>query len=765
MPFWRNPFILYLFLAALLFTSTSYSQKVGLVLSGGGASGLSHIGVLKAFEEKKIPIDYITGTSMGALVGAFYSSGYPPEMIEAMILSEEFRNATQGFPEDKYVFYFKKRDPDASWFTFKLSTDTTLQSSLPTNLISPVPIDFLLMEKLSKASSMASENFDSLFVPFRCVAADIISKEQVIFKTGNLPNAVRASMSYPFYLKPVTIDNKMLYDGGLYNNFPLDIMEKDFAPALIVGSNVSSNIPPPSEDNLISQVKNILVNRNQDGFIKTPTIIINPATADLGAFDFSNPQAVIDEGYKSAIALADSILAMLKGRTSENINERRYQYNLRQPRIVFDSLSVTGVNKKQAYYVTHLLKKTDENISIEELKPEYFRLASDEKLRSLSPMAKYNSKSGFFTLMLKVKKERDISMDFGGNFSSKPINHAFVSLRYDYLRKAAASITANTYFGKLYSSSQAKIRIDFPSKLLFFIEPEITLNRWDYFKSYATFFEEILPSYLIQGEKYLQLNVGLPAGNRNKIKAGLTAARLENSYYQVKVFSKNDTADVTTFETISPYLQYEKNSLNRKQYASAGTGISVSLRFVQGNEVHVPGSTSVVEGPLYKHHRWVQGKFSYETYYKRRGHLRLGLYSEAVYSTQGFFNNYTATLLFLPRFQPTPESRTLFIDRYNNPMYAAVGSRNVIVFQRGFEFRIEGYVFQPYWELRRDENLQAVYAPARLLEPFIVTSTALVYHSFLGPASLSFNYYGGKDKPYTFLFNFGYLIFNKRALD
>jgi NTE family protein len=756
--------IIFVFLGTILFSDLN-AQKVGVVLSGGGAAGFSHIGVLRALEQQHIPIDYIAGTSMGALVAAFYAAGYPPEMIEYLVRSEEFKNATEGNTEDRFVFYFKKKETDAGWITFKLSADTNIQSSLPTNLISPVPIDFLLMEKLSKAASLAGNKFDSLFIPFRCVAADIISKQQVIFKEGNLPQAVRASMSYPFFLKPVTMDNKMLYDGGLYNNFPIDVMENDFHPDLIIGSNVSSNIPPPDEDNLLSQVKNILVNRNTNENIKTRTIIINPSTADLGTFDFSDPESVIREGYNAAILLTDSIKKALKGRSDTTLHARRAHFNEQQKPIVFDSLRVLGVNKFQAWYVEKLLKKKEKKVTIDQLKPEYFRLASDEKLRYINPVAEYKPETGFYNLYLKVKKERDISMNVGGNFSSKPINHAYVSLKYDYLRKTAASITANTYFGKLYSSSQARLRIDFPSRHLFYIEPEITLNRWDYFKSYATFFEEVLPSYLIQGEKYVQMNIGFPAGNRNRVIIGATGANLRNSYYQVKVFSRTDTADVTRFQTFSPFMKFEKNTLNRKQFASAGTMLSLSVRYVQGNEVHEPGSTSVVKDPVFDFHKWFQGKFTYETYYKRKGHVRLGLYSEAVYSSQDFFNNYTATLLFLPRYQPTPESRTLFIEKYCNPAYVAFGSRNVIVLPQGFEIRLEGYVFEPYMELRRTSTQLTEYAPEAFLEPFFQWSSALVYHSIIGPASLSFNYYGGKDAPYSFLFNFGYLIFNKRALD
>ena len=133
-----------LFILLSCFFSTA--QKVGLVLSGGGASGLAHIGVLKALEENKVPIDYITGTSTGALIGALYSIGYSPLQIERMIKSPAFQSWVYGNIENKYVYYFKKKDPNASWISFKLSLDSSLATNLPTNVISPIPIDFAFME-------------------------------------------------------------------------------------------------------------------------------------------------------------------------------------------------------------------------------------------------------------------------------------------------------------------------------------------------------------------------------------------------------------------------------------------------------------------------------------------------------------------------------------------------------------------------------------------------------------------------------------------
>src|ERR1051326_8108274 len=197
--------ILLAIICILYLTPNSFSQKVGVVLSGGGASGLAHIGVLKALEENNIPVDYITGTSIGAFVGAMYAIGYSPKQMEQIALSEDFNNQVYGNIDKKYVYYFKKKEPNASWISLKLSLDTAFETNLPTNIVNPATIDFALMEGMAPAIAAAKYNFDSLFIPFRCVAADIETKSTVVFHNGDLSEAVRASISYPFYLKPIKV--------------------------------------------------------------------------------------------------------------------------------------------------------------------------------------------------------------------------------------------------------------------------------------------------------------------------------------------------------------------------------------------------------------------------------------------------------------------------------------------------------------------------------------------------------------------------------
>jgi NTE family protein len=763
-------FNLILFALLIIRLLPAQNEKVGVVLSGGGASGLAHIGVLKALEEDSIPIDYICGTSMGALVGCLYSMGYTPTEIEAIIKTEDFRNWATGTTKPDDIFYFKRKDDNASWITFKLSLDTTLSTNLPTNVISPVQIDFGLMQMTAGASAAAGGNFDSLFIPFRCVASDIASKQSVIFRNGDLGESVRASMSYPFYLKPIRVNGKLLFDGGLYNNFPANVMYEDFFPDFIVGSNVATAFPNPDEDNLVSQIRAMLTSRTDFDPKCENGVIIAPNADWVGLFEFDDPSRVIDSGYVAAKRKMSEIKLQLKRRSdASDLAKRRSMFKAKQPHIVFDKIEVegNGLKKNQRIYVNRLLRRPGEYISIESLKPGYMRLAADDKIMQIFPKATYNKTSGYYDLKLTIKKERKLFTHFGGNFSNRPINMGFVGLQYNFLGNPSTSLIANAYFGKLYSSASVRARIDFPTQLLFYLEPGFTWNRLDYFRSSPAFFEDTKPPYLIHLDRMSEINAGIPVRNKGRLVVGVSLSFNRDLYYQNEDFTSADTVDRTDFTVGSTRLFYERNTLNRKQYASQGTYFAVRARFIRGEEFYDPGTTAIDPTPLREIHEWVQFRITYDTYFKERGRWRLGFLGEAVYSSQPFFSNYTATMLSAPEFQPTPESRTYFLPQFRAHQFAAAGLKSIFLLRKTVDLRFEGYAFMPYQAIiNQADNTAAYAAPLSITNLNFIAVGALIWHSPLGPVSLSVNHYSNNQpQPFSLLFHFGYIIFNRKALD
>lgn len=758
-------YILTIFIFCFLGMPLVFSQKVGLVLSGGGARGIAHIGVIKALEKNNIPIDFISGTSIGALVGSLYAMGYTPEQMEVLVNSEEFNNQAAGIIEEKYTYYFKRKENNASWITLKFSVDSTISTTLPTSLTGSIPLEFGLMEGTAGAIAKASYNFDSLFVPFRCVASDIAAKKPIIFKSGDLGQAVRASFAFPFYYAPVYFNGCVLYDGGLYNNFPANVVFDDFSPDIIIGCNVAGNLAEIPADNILSHLRTMVSTTTNYTLPCEHDILIEPAIPDMGLFDFNQNPYLINLGYKTTMDQIEQIKQQITRRVdTDTLNKKRQNFITQQKAVIIDQIEIKGLNSKQSGYVKKILKPKKGTISIDHLKTNYFRLVSDDNIKDIFPKLKYNPKTGFYDLYLDIKREKDIRTQFGGNFSSRPISEAFIGIQYNLWGRQSLSINANTYFGKLYSSGQLRLRLDVPYSIPFYLESDITYNLWDFFKSSSTFIEDKKPSYLVQSDQNYGFNIGLPVNNKGKIVTGSALARLIDNYYQSKQFLQKDTTDKTTFNAFTTFASFEYNNLNRKLYANEGSYFLIKGRFVNGTEHTIPGSTSINKDTSNIFHQWFQLKLVYDTYYKRKGNLKLGFYAEAVLSNQPFFSNYTASVLAAPAFQPLQDSKTLFIEQYRAYNYFGTGLKNIINIKKNIDIRIEGYIFQPYQEILPTLGLEAnIGKPFQ--KRYVILSTGAIYHSPVGPISLSVNYYDKRENPFSVLFHFGYIIFNKKAIN
>ncbi|MBX3162927.1 MAG: patatin-like phospholipase family protein [Bacteroidetes bacterium] len=763
-------YLLLFFFCSIVITATA--QKTGLVLSGGGAGGLCHIGVLKALEENNIAIDYVCGTSIGGLIGAYYATGYSPQEIEDVVKSSFFKSVSRGDLPAKYEYMIKKRDEYAAWLTFRYNFRDNYLKNLPTNFVNSIPINYYLMESFTSASNKARGNFDSLFVPFRCVAADVESKRAIVFSKGDLPTAIRAGMSYPFYLRPLVVEGKMLFDGGLYNNFPADEMIREFNPDFIIGSNVAEKNTTPDEDNLYLQIRTLMMSKtNFDAVNGKQSVVIEP-WSEVSVFDFDSPQRLIDSGYAETMRQMPLIKKHLAARADTHIlaeKRRQYKQQNMSHNIVFDSVEIIGFNKKQTQFISKSLAlKNNKVLDLAQLRKSYFRLAGEEKIKNLFPVSVLDTTTHKYTLKLLGKAEKPFYLEPGAIVSNRPISAAFLGVQYNYLGKIGVSAYANGYMGKLNTSTHARLRFDFPGRIPFFIEPSGTLSRWDYYNSSILFFDFLKPAYLVQEDKFGELKFGVPVGNVSQFNVSGGFTQWGNSYYQTDFFTKQDTADQTYFDYFFTQANYQINTLNRKMYATNGTYLNLRARFLQGQESYYPGNTSIDTASYRNRLRpeWLQLKLTFESYIRTFKGFRIGVFGEGVYSTQNFFNNYQATILSAPAFNPTPESQTFFIDAYRAHKYIAAGIKAITTPIKSFDIRLEAYIFQPVNSILKTADNKATYSLPFLYRDFIGTA-ALVYNSGIGPISAGVNYYTQlPDLPYfSFFFHFGYIIFNKKSID
>lgn len=745
------------------------AQSVGVVLSGGGAKGLAHIGVLRALEENNIPIDYITGTSIGAMVGGLYAAGFSPDEIEAMFKSDDFERWSEGIIESKYYYFYKKSRPNAELVSLKVHADSVnTKAYLPNKIVAPHQMDFAFMQVYAQAAAACKYDFDSLYVPFRCVASDIYKKEAVIFSEGNLPSAVRASMTFPFYFQPIKIDNRILFDGGIYDNFPKKTMIEDFNPDVIIGVKVAGNFERPAQDDIVSQLENMIADYTDYSIPEEKGLLISPDISDIGLWDFELADKIVFRGYDAAMYRMNDIKKFVERRIdSTQRAEKRNAFREKYPPLVFKNIYVQGLNKFQEKYAAKSILHKHEIIGIDKLRDAYFKLVADEHIEQIYPVAKYNPKESAFDLHMKAKLPKKIRAGIGGHFSVNALNQAYLGAKYKHLGARAYRISGNIYFGNVYNSGMITGRIDVPGRVPFYLSGEANFNRWNYIVGAPqSFFDDKQPPYIIENESFLRFNAGTAAGANGKFLAGFSLVNNFADYYQIKNFNSFDTPDNSQFAYTDLHGGFEYYTLDSPFFPTSGTHLRLSLRYIYGIEVHESGSTSVAVDNNSLNYYYPQAKFDFQTWLKTGKRFTLGLRSVLFFSDGQIMNNYTSTLINAEVFKPIPYSKFLFNEKYRAHNFFAGGPAAVFHFTDAVHFRLEAYGFQAYRRILpkyyNNGRIRAEYSG--ILPPLHYSGTAaLVWHTIAGTLSLSYNYLQNSGHNHYVMASFGKLIFNRRA--
>lgn len=744
------------------------AQKVGVVLSGGGAKGLAHIAVLKVLEDNGIPIDYIAGTSIGAIVGGLYAAGYSPEQIEKLFKSEDFYYWSTGKIQPQYRYYFKRPEDEPTWIQLKLTKEKDKFRLLPpTNFIPPEQMDFAFMELTAAASAACEYDFNQLMIPFFCVATDVNNSRAVVLRNGDLGNSIRASMTVPFYFRPIVINGALMFDGGLLNNFPADLMKEIFHPDIIIGHNVADVQKEASPDDLLRQITNIVMRPTNYSIPPEDGILLKTRLEDVDLLDFNKADEIMARGMETALNAIDSIKARIPRRLPpEKAAIRRAIFNAQKPELKFQHVQVEGIkDNMQRRFIIQSIKHGQDIISLDELKKEYFKLVADQHLKSIQPLTYYNKQTKRFDLHLRAEPEKKMNVHIGGNISTQPINQGYLGLHYRTYNQRAYSLLSNIYFGRFYSSLKVGGRIDYPTRLPFYLASYLTLNRWDYFSSGSqVFFEDVQPPYIIRDELNFKFESGFPLGIHTKFYANATYTSETDDYYQSDTYKKNDSPDQTRFNAFVLSTAIENNSLNYKQFATEGTHQSVEIKYINGTESHHPGTTSLLTGNYEAQQTFWQLQAHSAHYFKLNRFITLGTHAEVSWSDKDLFRTYKSERLFAPAFSPTPHSKTLFIDHFRSTNYAAGGLKGLFHFTPDLHLRLELYEFAPFREIVADPNRAPFQQGKFLQHNYWMWSASLVQHTSIGPLSLSLNAYDKTGTQYYLTLNFGYVLFNKKGI-
>jgi NTE family protein len=681
------------------------AQKVGLVLSGGGAKGMAHIGVIRALEENGIPIDYIAGTSMGAVIGSLYVMGYSPDEMEDLIRSDDFKNWYMGAKDMNYQFYFKQNPPTPGLISAQVAIRDSMTVIRPmvNSLVDPLQMNLAFVDVFSGASAACGNDFNNLMVPFRAVASDVFNKNSIVLSKGMLGDAVRASMSFPFVFRPIKIDTIIAYDGGIYDNFPVDVMVSDFKPDFIVGSVVAvapgePEIEIPDDYDIMGQVTSMIMQKSDYSLDPKLGVKVEFDLRSVGLLDFHKIDEVSDLGYRNTMLLMDSIKARTTARRDTlEVQKRREEFKHRIPQLVFRDIEVNGVNQAQKRYIKKELNATDNKFDYEDFKWGYFKLLSDDAISEIIPTTEFSDTDSTFTLNLDVKLDDHPTFSFGGGLSTSVSSQLYGSVSYSHIGEVSESYLVEGQFGRSYNNAQLTTRIDMATVIPMSLSVQVGYNNMNYFRSGALIFssDKFNPAFNKTIEFFGKVKMSRPFLNNYKAVFSLGVAHHKDYY------SQNNDINFRTFKydcnrhnIFGGSITFTGNTLNTIQYPTSGR--SETIRAFIGTENDLYRPKNVFSSDYHSLDRsWLQISANLEHYIGITPHIVLGTLLEAFYSSRNFSSNYQATAMQAGSFRPTVNSKFIYDPDFCANSYFAVGLKPIWKINSIFHLRSEFYVFQP----------------------------------------------------------------------
>lgn len=373
--------------------------KVGLVLSGGGAKGLAHIGTLKVLEEAGVQIDYIGGTSMGAIVGALYASGYSAHQLDSIFKSTDFTDLIQdNVPRGAKTFYEKE---DSERYALSLPFEN-FKVSFPQAISGGQNIYNLLVQLLFHVKDV--QDFGKLPIPFLCVATNVETGEEILLDKGYLPEAIVASGTFPSLFEPAEIEGQILIDGGVVNNYPIDHV-KAMGADIIIGVDVQHDLATreslSSATEILLQINNYRTVNDMKSKSKKTDIYIRPDIDEFSVIDFERGREIIDNGEISARAKMDQFVQIAEAQKSEPKPKKNIKL---MDSLTINRMIIEGNDRYTRGYIKGKLRfNLSEKIAFEDLKQGINNLSATGNFKAI----RYDLVSnGLGTdLILKLKEE------------------------------------------------------------------------------------------------------------------------------------------------------------------------------------------------------------------------------------------------------------------------------------------------------------------------------------------------------------------------
>lgn len=737
-------FLLVLFVLLLQFQQCG-AQKVGLVLSGGGAKGCTHIGIIRALEENGVPIDYIAGTSIGAVVGGLYSMGYSPDEIEALISSDDFQTWKTGRLDEKSIYYFKKDEPTPEFMSLKMDLNEPFnfkQGILPKSLVKPTQMNIIFLQLFAQANAACNNNFDSLMIPFRCVGSDVNARETVVMRSGDLGTAVRSSMSFPLLFKPVEREGRLLYDGGIYNNFPVNVAQCEFKPDYTIGVYVGDELTHTnSKSNIVEQIENMIMDRDED-FRYSPDsmLILNFKFKDVGLLDFGKVHELSRQGYDSMYTHITDLRRVVHSYiSSDSLERKRMAFKKKLHPLYFGNLKLEGGTPLQRNYVRrNIVGKDNRPVDFLTFKSNYYKLVSDPKIEEILPVATYNEKDSIYNLRLKLKIDNHVKLLIGGFASTNNASQLYTGLAYQNFFVVPVKMTLDGQLGQFYKGASLRMRTDIVAPVPMYLKLDNVYHSFSYYDvAFVDYFASSASYIDATDELFTRFKLGFPVRRSGKLEFGLGYGKINYNYRSDTNYS--EVNQITLKKLLNLSALYDINTFTVRQYPMSGYSSRLvvnCLAQMQEDGVSKP---------------WFQASWTGERYFKMGNHFSLGVYGEGLYSSN---DGEMDASISKACFQPTIHSQIFNNSHVRSDAFAALGLMPIWKLTDQLQLRAESYACA--YDLKRNERDWANITELNLVMQF---------HFLSLNAYASHFYTNSKASDFSFGVNIGYLIYNKPFIE
>lgn len=674
--------ILTLILATLLSAAAVHADsKVGLVLSGGGARGIAHIGVIKALEENGIPVDYVAGTSMGSIVGSLYACGWSPDSMINMMTSPEFLNWSAGVVSRDNLTLVSLPDPSPQWISGSFGGNAGSSSSsgiLPKSFVNPTPMNIEFLKLYEPYTKACGGDFDCLFVPFRCVFSDVYRKHKVVCRKGSLGQSVRGSMSFPLVYRSIEVDSIVAFDGGIYDNFPVDVMHEDFDPGFIIGVSVSRPDGKPKVGNMYSELEDLIIQNNDYSLNPEWGVKIQVPVSEFGTLSFDKAEEIYRIGYETGLQFVDSIKSRISARRSPGeVAARRERFAASVPEVRFDSIATPGLTQKEREYMLSVFEGNQGiggGLTIEDVYSSYYDAVSQGYVDELLPEAAGD------VLVLKTSLKKPWRFGAGGWLTTGVGSFMYGSIGFNTLGRNSLDTDLSVWIGQSYFAAYLKGRLRLGTQNPSYIALDFLASRKKYYDGMPFFFSTDNISSFIGHDLF-----GRVAYERGLERPSLLRAAL----------SYGSQFDVRRTKVSVEYLY---DTLDEKTFPKSGRKVHLS---VSGNRLISHRSESRGESA------WrLNAEALWNNYYSIGQNISIGALAQGGVSAGRRFSNLSTNLLTSTPFEPIELLGNCYLPELRGDDYVALGAIPVWSPVSRFQLRGEAYAYSKF---RGDDGWRAPF--------------------------------------------------------